>query len=134
MAWRLLNSASSNPNNTLVMVNDWGACCEDATGLKSCVVSAHNLTSSPIDTIVINGVSYPFTESNTVAELEAGINAAFGSAGFIDVDDPDAPFVYGTLVSGEASAAYVRIITAAASLTKMITSGDSDVNFVCTAL
>lgn len=134
MAWRLLNDADSNPNNTLVMVDDWGACCADPTGLKSCLVSAHNLTTAPIDTIVINGVSYPFAESNTVAELEAGINAAFGSAGFIDVDDPDAPYVYGTLVSGNASAAHIQVFTAASALTKLITSGDTDVNFVCTAL
>lgn len=135
MAWRKLNNAdNSNPNNTLVVISDWGGCCDQTAGtLKNCVVSAHNLTSSPLDTIVIDGVSVAFTESNTVAELEDAINAAMASADYFDVNDPDAATTYGTLVSGDASAAYIRITTTA-TLTKFITSGDTDVNFVCTAI
>lgn len=135
MAWRKLNNPdNSNPNNTLVALSDMGACCDQTEGtLKNCVVSAHNLTSSPIDTIVIGGVEYEFTQAATTALLQGGINSALIDANYIDVNDPDAPRVVGTIVSGDASAAYISVIHAG-TITKMITSGGSDVNFVCTNL
>lgn len=125
MAWRKLSNPDANAgNNTLVVLDDWGSCCESATETAMCIISSHNLSTTPIDTITIDGVDYDFAAANTGLLLEAGINAAMEEAGYLDVDN------YGTLVSGANTAAYIRI-TSTATITKLITTGDSNVNFTC---
>ncbi len=126
MAWRLLNNPdSNNGNNTLVTIADWGACCEPAEDtLATCVITGHNATSNPLDTITIDAVDYDFPAAATAALLYSGIAAAMEEAGYFDVEGN------GTLITGAASSLYIAVTTTA-TVTKLVTTGDSNVTFTC---
>ena len=124
MAWFALNNPLANEgNNTLVVIE--GGCCDGPGVLTTCVIASHNASTGPVASITIDGTDYTFTTSaDTGLEVEAGINEAMADAGYLDVEG------YGTLVSGANTALYIAI-TSTATITKITTVADSDVNFTC---
>lgn len=126
MAWRSLNNpTANNGNNTLVITDDQGACCADATAETVCVITSHDIESGPIDTITIDGTNYEFAaEADTGVKLQTGINAALEAAGYFDVDSN------GTFITGDNDALYIAI-TSSATITKLITTAPANVTFTC---
>lgn len=129
MAWRSVNNPDGdNGNNSLITIDDWGACCDETAGtIATCLITGHDLTSSPIDRMTIDGTNYQFTtDADSIADLVAGISEAMTAAGYHDVND----LPKGTFVTGDDDDAYIRVVSTA-SVTKLITTGDSNVTFTC---
>ena len=103
-------------------LSDQGHCCADPEkAIVTYANSAHNLGSTTLDSIVIDGTTYTFsTAASTAVLLAAGIREAFESAGYAEV------FGSAVTVSGGDSAAVATIKTTA-TLTKFVDSGASDV-------
>lgn len=122
MAWYKKTATDGSANNMLHIHEGRIGCCGDSAISETTVSnSAHNLGSTTLDTIVIDGTEYDFAvAASTPALLKTGIDAAMVAAGYQDLDG------VGTTVTGVASAA-VAMITSTATLTKFIDSGASDV-------
>jgi len=113
---------SGNTDNTVKVFTDQGACCADSeTAISTYTNSAHNLGTTTLDSIEIDGTTYTFAAAaSTTALLEAGIRAALIAAGYEEVGGK------AVTVSGAASAAVASIKTTA-TVTKFVDSGSSDV-------
>ncbi len=125
MAFRKLAEAASNLENFARIHTDRGFCCDDAEKTVNTVAnSAHDLTANGIDSIVIDGTTYPFAATaDTQAALKTAIEAAFASAFYTEVEG-----VAGVAISGAAAATVVTINTTA-TVTKMVDAASNDIAF-----
>lgn len=122
MAWYKKTATDGSSDNMLHIHEGRTGCCGDSAITPTTVSnSAHDLGSTTLDKIVIDGTTYTFgTAGSTAALVKAGVVAALTSAGYQDLDSE------GVTVSGVASAT-VAVITSTATITKFIDSGASDV-------
>jgi len=118
------SGANANTTNMLDVLSDQGACCEDNDkAVVEVSNSATDLTTSAVESIVIDGVTYTFAAAaDTEAKLETGIRSAFESAGYAEV------FGVAVSITGGDDAA-VATISTTATVTKMVNAASADIAF-----
>ena len=121
MSYQKLSNTGASGNDLLVAVDGGSGCCGDPAAIVTYANAATDLTTSGITTITIDGTDYVFAvTATTLALLKTGVDAAFVSAGYIDVGSVSVS------TSGAAATAVVTIVTTGLP-TKLINVAVADI-------